>query len=66
MLPGSLRPAAEATILNHGGARTLYRGRRPVGRSLDGVTATNGAACGDCLERKHCTPLVRLDPSLED
>lgn len=58
-----LVPLLDAQILAYGGARTLYRGRRPVCRSLDGIKAISDSQkpCADCLERKHCTPQVRLD-----
>lgn len=61
VLDGAPRDRVAARILHHTGARTLYRGRRPHCRSLDGVTALNGQACADCHDRKHCTPQVRLD-----
>jgi len=53
----------EVYILNHGGARSLYRGRRPVCRSLDGIRALKdpNKLCGECFDRKHCTPQVRVD-----
>jgi hypothetical protein len=52
-----------AEILGHGGARTLYRARRPHCRSLNGVHAIQDAEmlCGDCFQRQHCTPQVRID-----
>ncbi len=63
-----LRPAIEARILGHGGARTLYQHRKPKCRSLDGVrpvTDDTGRSCADCRTRAHCTPQVRLDLIVE-
>lgn len=56
-------PRAVARIHRHGGARTLYRGRKPHCRSLDGVRAIHDPEkrCRTCYLRKHCTPQVRLD-----
>ncbi len=53
----------DCRILNYGGARSLYRGRRPVCRSLDGITSIQEPKkhCQECYERKHCTSQVRLD-----
>ena len=61
------RATADARIVGVGGARTLYRARRPVCRSLDGVQSTNRAArlCGECPDQRHCTPQVRLDLVIE-
>lgn len=58
-----LRPVLDVQVLAYGGARSLYRGRRPVCRSLDGVKAIDDPEkrCAPCLDRKHCTPQVRLD-----
>ncbi len=62
--PGQ-EPLAKVTarIIGYGGARTLYRERRPVCRSLDGVTSIQDSArtCAQCPTRGHCTPQVRLD-----
>jgi hypothetical protein len=60
-IDGRLVPAVKARILSFGGARTLYRGRKPLCRSLDAVRSLKHTDCGDCPERKHCTPQVRLD-----
>ncbi len=61
------RPSVEARILGFGGARTLYRKRKPVCRSLDGVAAVTDAdkVCADCEDREKCTPQVRLDLIVE-
>ncbi len=63
---GHGRPALrtiEVRVLGHGGARTLYRGRRPVCRSLDGIAAVRdaGKLCALCPDHEHCTPQVRVD-----
>lgn len=55
-------PEIEARILAFGGARTLYKRRRPDCRSLDGVhSITHPRRCGDCELRTQCTAQVRLD-----
>ena len=55
--------AVRARILNHGGARTLYRRRRPICRSLDGLRALADAdkRCASCPDRDGCTSQVRID-----
>jgi len=60
-------PQFVARILGHGAARTLYRKRRPVCRSLDGVAAVadRGKTCGNCPEHGECTPQVRVDLIVE-
>jgi hypothetical protein len=60
-IDGRLVPAVKARILSFGGARTLYRGRKPRCRSLDAVRSLLHKDCGDCPDRKHCTPQVRLE-----
>jgi hypothetical protein len=59
----SPRPVIEARILGFGGARTLYRDRRPACRSLDGVRPLHDSklTCRDCRSRGSCTPQVRVD-----
>jgi len=61
------RPSIEARILGFGGARTLYRKRKPVCRSLDGVAALTEPekVCAECADRDKCTPQVRLDLIVE-
>ncbi len=61
------RPTVEARILGFGGARTFYRKRKPVCRSLDGVVAVTDPdkACAECEDRQRCTPQVRLDLIIE-
>ncbi len=55
--------AFNCRVLNYAAARTLYRQRRPICRSLDAVKALGDAKklCQQCLDRKHCTGQVRLD-----
>jgi len=62
--PGTLPvPHLDARILAFGGARTLYRARRPHCRSLDGIRSVThqDRVCADCQSREHCVPQVRLD-----
>ena len=58
-----LIPALNCRVLNYGAARTLYRQRRPICRSLDAVKALKNSKklCQQCLDRKDCTDQVRLD-----
>ena len=58
-----LIPVLNCRIVNYGAARTLYRQRRPVCRSLDAVKALADSKklCQQCLERDQCTGQVRLD-----
>jgi len=61
------RPLVEARILGSGGARTLYRDRRPLCRSLDGVESLThkGRRCLDCPFKPRCTPQIRVDLSID-
>jgi hypothetical protein len=63
-----LIPAINCRILNYGAARTLYRQRRPVCRSMDAVNALGDSKklCQQCLDQKHCTGQVRLDLLFEN
>lgn len=56
-------PSIQARILAFGGARTLYKSRKPDCRSLDGVQSITHTerTCARCTLRSHCTPQVRLD-----
>ena len=56
-------PRVVVRIMGYGGARTLYRKRKPVCRSLDGVAAVAKAdkRCAECADRDTCTPQVRVD-----
>lgn len=64
----NLLPSLDCRILNYGGARSLYRARRPVCRSLDGIKSIKKPEkhCQECYERKHCTSQVRLDLLFEN
>lgn len=61
------RSSIDARILSFGGARTLYRARRPHCRSLDGQRSVTHAdrICTECTSREHCVPQVRLDIIVE-
>ena len=63
-----LIPALNCRILDYGAARTLYRNRRPVCRSLDTVKAIKDAnkLCQQCVDRDNCTGQVRLDLLFEN
>ena len=63
-----LIPALNCRILDYGAARSLYRQRRPVCRSLDAVTPIGESKklCQQCPDRKHCTGQVRLDLLFEN
>jgi hypothetical protein len=63
-----LIPALNCRILDYGAARTLYRNRRPVCRSLDAVKALKDAnkLCQQCVDRDNCTGQVRLDLLFEN
>ena len=63
---GRLHVETMVRVSSFGGARTLYRARKPFCRSLDGMKAIRGAkACAECHEKKHCTPQVRVDLVLD-
>jgi len=50
-------PSISANIIASRPARTLYKNRKPVCRSLDGVHAlSTDKNCAACLSRKTCTP----------
>lgn len=63
-----LIPALNCRILDYGAARTLYRNRRPVCRSLDAVKAIKDAnkLCQQCVDRDNCTGQLRLDLLFEN
>ena len=63
-----LIPTLNCRILNYAAARTLYRQRRPICRSLDAVKALGDSKklCQQCLDRKHCTGQVRVDLVFEN
>ncbi len=55
-------------MLDYGAARTFYRNRRPVCRSLDAVRsiASTETLCQQCPDRDQCTGQVRLDLLFEN
>lgn len=65
LLADSARPSAlaEARVLAFGGARTLYRERKPACRSLDAIASVDrdGRRCAGCPDFDACTPQVRVD-----
>jgi len=63
-----LIPALNCRVLDYGAARTLYRDRRPVCRSLDAVKPTGDPdkLCQQCPDRQQCTGQVRLDLLFEN
>ena len=65
LLEGTPHPVdtVQARILGLGGARTLYRDRKPCCRSLDAVASVTHPQrrCAGCPDLAACTPQVRLD-----
>ena len=55
-------------ILDYGAAKTLYRQRRPVCRSLDAVKAIGDTnrLCQQCIDRDYCTGQVRVELVFEN
>ena len=59
---GLLRSSVSATLLTCRPARTLYKNRKPVCRSLDGVRSIKeDASCTACTQRKDCTAQIYLE-----
>lgn len=60
-------PILHVRILDHGAARTLYRERQPVCRSLDAIKPVQNPQifCAECSDRRSCTPQVRVDLAFE-
>jgi len=59
---GLLRSSASATLLTCRPARTLYKNRKPVCRSLDGVRSIREeTSCTSCADRKDCTAQIYLE-----
>jgi hypothetical protein len=59
-------PQIEARIPSFGGARTLYRNKKPHCRSLDGIKpikslSDENLSCAQCKLRSQCTPQVLLN-----
>ena len=63
-----LIPAINCRILDYGAAKTLYRQRRPVCRSLDAVKAIGDTKklCQQCIDRDYCTGQVRVELVFEN
>jgi hypothetical protein len=59
---GLMRSSLTATLLTCRPARTLYRNRRPLCRSLDGIhSLKEHNSCAGCADRKDCTPQIHID-----
>jgi hypothetical protein len=59
---GRLRSSVPATLLTCSPARTLYKDRKPICRSLDGVRPIEQeASCTSCPDRKDCTAQIYLE-----
>ena len=60
--------ALDCRILDYGAARTLYRNRRPICRSLDAVKPIGNPEklCQQCPDRGQCTGQVRIDLLFEN
>ena len=55
-------PSLSAKVIASRPARTLYKNRKPVCRSLDGIHALSiNKNCAACLSRKTCTPQICLE-----
>ena len=63
---GRICPSVEATMHRCRPARTRYRNRKPVCRSLDGITSIkDGNDCASCPDRKNCTAQIYLEMTIE-
>lgn len=64
---GPIRPSCLAEIVSFGDARTYYRCRQPICRSLDGVRSATDPArqCGCCLDSKHCVEQILVEIYVE-
>jgi len=59
---GLLRSSVPATLLRCSPARTLYKNRKPVCRSLDGVRSIRDeTSCSSCPKRNDCTAQIYLE-----
>jgi len=59
---GLLRSTVPATLLTCRPARTLYKNRKPICRSLDGIRSIKEhASCTACTQRKDCTAQIYLE-----
>ena len=63
---GQLCASVEATVHKCRPARTLYRKKKPVCRSLDGITSIKEENdCASCPDRKDCTAQIYLELTIE-
>jgi hypothetical protein len=59
---GLLRSSVPATLLTCRPARTLYKNRKPICRSLDGIRSIKeDTSCTSCANRKDCTAQIYLE-----
>ena len=59
---GRLRNSVEASVLLCSTARTLYKNKKPVCRSLNGISSIKEHHdCASCLDRKGCTAQIYLE-----
>jgi hypothetical protein len=59
---GRLQASVSATLLKCRPARTLYKNRKPICRSLDGIRSIKEqASCISCANRKACTAQIYLE-----
>ena len=64
---GRLCSSVEATVHQCRPARTRYRNKTPVCRSLDGITSIKEKHdCASCPDRKDCTAQIYLELTIED
>jgi hypothetical protein len=59
---GLLRSSVPAILMTCSPARTLYKHRKPLCRSLDGVRSIKDeTSCASCANRKDCTAQIYLE-----
>ena len=59
---GRLHSSVSATLLTSRPARTLYKNRKPICRSLDGIRSIKEqTSCTSCANRKECTAQIYLE-----
>jgi len=60
--PDNIVPSLQTRVIQYHPARTLYKNRAPVCRSLDGIRSlTKEQECASCLSRQVCTPQICLE-----
>ncbi len=63
---GRLCSSVEATVHRCRPARTLYRKKQPVCRSLDGIISIKEENdCASCVDRKDCTAQIYLELTID-